>query len=105
MARRGGVWPGVGAIRCPDRLGAVSRRALGMGRTLGLDLGRSRALGVRALSLWALGERARAMGLGARSARGAAGLCARAGGMDRSAGVARRHRTRGGLVSTGTPGS
>ena len=52
------------------RLGAVPRRSLGMGRALGLDLDRRCPLGLRAVSLWALGVRGFLMVLGAGTACG-----------------------------------
>ena len=47
------------------RLGALPRRALGLGRPVGLDLGGRRALGLRRVPLRPLGESARHVGLGA----------------------------------------
>ena len=47
------------------RLDALPRRPLGLGRPLGLDLGRRRALGLRRVALRPLGQHRRHLGLGA----------------------------------------
>ena len=64
MVRQHGIRTGlVSAGRAG--LGTLPRGKLGLRCTLGLDLGRQRALGVRAVSLRPLGRRRRALGLGA----------------------------------------
>ncbi len=69
---RRGLVPDIGA----GRLGALPRGPLGLDRALGLELGGRRALGICAVSLWALGPPRRPLGLGARGVRPRAGLCA-----------------------------
>src|SRR5881392_3620291 len=61
------------------RLGAVPLRSLGLGRSLGLDLGRRCAMGIRTLSLRPLGMAVRTLGLVSRRLCPAAGMgaCAR----------------------------
>ena len=56
-----GTWreTGLGAERHAGRLGAVSRRPLDLAGTVGLDVGRRRAVGFRAVSLRPLGTRGR----------------------------------------------
>ncbi len=96
------------------RLGAVPRRPLGLRGALGLDLGRRRRVGLRAVPLRALGGDREPLGLGAgvRGARlGGAGrllcrpgLCAGAGELRRlRRGRGHRHRLRrlGRLVPAG----
>ena len=69
-----GTWrnePGYGNVWVPNRvccrLDAVPRRTLGMGRSVGLDLGGRCALGFRRVPLRPLGELERNVGLGAGS--------------------------------------
>src|SRR5438045_3056510 len=81
-------------------MGAVSLRPLGMGGAVGLDVGRRRPMGLRAVPLRPLGVLGRRLGLGAGPARRAAGVRTRA----------RRVRGRGGAqlrraVVTVRPGS
>ena len=66
VARRRGLRQRLVPESSGHRLGAVSRRPLGMGRPLGLDLGGRRALGLRRVALRPLDESARNMGLGTR---------------------------------------
>ena len=82
------------------RLGAVPLRPLGLGPPLGLDLGRRRAVGLRAVPLRPLGHGRRPLGLGAGPLRRAAGLRAGAGGLDRPRACQRR-RAGGGLGAAG----
>src|SRR5450830_1282068 len=64
MAHRPDLGHGVVPHRHRERLGALPLRALGMDRTLGLDLDRRRALGLCPLPLWALGADRAALVLG-----------------------------------------
>src|SRR5579872_1467317 len=90
-------------------LGSLSRRALGVDRTLGLDLGRRSALGLRSLSLWPVGFVWRTLGLDTGTLGSHAAVCPGTGGMGRRSkrrvGVQHefldRNRGRGGLVSVG----
>ena len=66
LARRGRLRQRVGAQPPRHRLGAVSRRPLGVDRSVGLDLGRQRAVGVRGIPLWPLGEHPGLPGAGCR---------------------------------------
>ncbi len=96
--------------RRAGRLGALSHRPLDLAGALGLDLGRRRALGLRAVSLRPLGLCRRQLGLGARPDRasratllraGAGGLRRRRGRrlrLERRAGRGRRGGRRRGLV-------
>ena len=75
-------------VRCPvdpdrdrGRLGAVPLRPLGLGAALGLDLGGRCTLGLCTFSLRPLGELARPLGLVPGHLRGAARVCACAGGL------------------------
>ena len=68
LDRRARIRPRVAAAVRRARLGAVSLRPLGLGRAVGLDLDRRRALGLRALPLRPLGVRASSLVLGAGSA-------------------------------------
>ncbi len=54
-------------IRC-RRIGRPTAKATGLGRAVGLDLGRCRALGICAVPLWALGAHSRAAGGGSPGA-------------------------------------
>ena len=67
---------------------------------LGLDLGRRRAVGLRAVPLWPLGRGGRPLVLGARALCRAAGVCAGAGGLGRPRACQRRCAG-GGLGATG----
>ena len=89
--------PALDAGQRRRRLGAVQRRPLGLGAPVGLDLGRCRAVGLRALPLWPLGQLSQPLVLGAWHLRCPAGLRAGAGSMDRRA--ARRR-----LVGVGRAG-
>ena len=84
------------------RLGAVSRRPLGVGRAMGLDVDRRGAVGLRAVPLWTLGPGRRRMGLGPRRDRRAPGVRAGARRVDRPARLERerddRQRAGGRLV-------
>ena len=78
-----GTWrtlPEYGAVWVPDArragLGAVSPRSLGVDLAVGLDVGRRRAVGLRAFPLRPLGARPRPLGVGAR-ARSCAARCTR----------------------------
>jgi hypothetical protein len=64
-------------------LGAVSLRSLGGRAALGLDLGRLRAVGLRAVPLRAVAVLRRALVLGPGLSRGATGLFTRDGGLGR----------------------
>jgi hypothetical protein len=87
-------------------LGALSRRALGMDCTLGLDLGGRSAVGIRTLSLWTLGFVWRTLGLDTGTVWSNAPLCSGTGGLGRRrkrrVGLQHeffdRHRRRCGLV-------
>src|SRR5207249_5970677 len=61
------------------RVGTVQHRALGLGSSLRLDVGRRRAVGLGAVSLWPLGLHRWLVGVGAGPDRGAARVrsCAR----------------------------
>src|SRR5438445_793477 len=63
--------------------GAVSLRPLGLGRAVGLDVDRRRALGLCAVPLRPLGLRGRGLGLGAGPRGGATGVRAGPGGVRR----------------------
>ena len=65
LAQRARLRQRLGADSRVCRLDAVPRRTLGMGRSVGLDLGRRCALGIRRVSLRPLGELQREMGVGA----------------------------------------
>src|ERR1700733_10959398 len=60
-------------------MGALYLRALGLDQSLGLDLGRRRALGICAFPLWPLGLRRRFLGLGSGALLRPSFLCPRAG--------------------------
>ena len=76
-----GVWLRVDAHAGCRRLVALPLRTMGVGRALGLDVDRRFAVGLRAVSLRALGTRAQSMVLGAGPAACAGGVCACAGGL------------------------
>ncbi len=84
-----GTWqelPEYGMVWQPQRqrrLGTVSSRPLGLDPAVGMDLGRRCRLGLRAVSLRALDLRQFRVVLGAGQSAPAAGLCTRAGRMDR----------------------
>jgi len=59
--------------RGAQRLGAVQLRSMGVDGAMGLDLGRRRALGLRAVPLRPLGPRRQPLGLGAGPVRAPAG--------------------------------
>ena len=61
------------------RLGALPHRAMDLGRAMGLDLGRQRAMGLCALALRALGDDRQSLVLGAGRVGSAASLGAGAG--------------------------
>ena len=85
------------------RLGALQRRALGLYRPVGLELGRQCTVGLCALPLRPLGLYATWLGLDSRAERRAPGLCTGAGRLRRRRRLVDRHRRRpGGLVSAGT---
>ena len=67
LARRRGLRQRLVPESGGDRLGAVPRRALGVGGSVGLDLDRRCALGLRRFPLRPLDEHSRRMGLGTRS--------------------------------------
>ncbi len=81
-------------------LGAVPRGSLGVDRSLGLDVGGRRALGLRAVSLRPLGVLARPLGVGAGPRRGASVLRSRAGCLREC-----RAGRRTGLVPAGAAGA
>jgi hypothetical protein len=85
------------------RMGALSRRPLGLDFSLGLDLGGRRSVGLCAVSLRTLGDGRRPLGLGCWTGGRCAGLRARAGGLPWN----RRHRIRRqcGMVPAGPAGS
>src|SRR5689334_18807145 len=85
--------------RCP-RLGAVPLRPLDLEIAVGLDLDRRYALGLRALSLRALGASSNRLGVGARSAPSPGRVCARARALDTRASRSRAWR----VVSARTGG-
>ena len=88
------------------RLGTLPLRALGLGGAVGLDLDRTRALGLRALPLRPLGTHPRRLGLDSWRPHRPPGVRAGAGGLDPHTG--RRsigkhpHHPAGRLVSAGT---
>src|SRR5436190_992674 len=65
MARRGGLRQRLGAEGCPRGLGALSRRPLGLGRPVGLDVGGRCTMGLCGVPLRALGLRRFELVLGA----------------------------------------
>ncbi len=73
------LWPGLVSGRSAGWLGALSLRPLGVDATLGPDVDRRPALGLRAVSLRTMGDDRRAMGLGPGRPGRARGLCAGAG--------------------------
>ena len=102
LARDARLRPGVVPARGPRRLGALSRRPLGVGRAVGLDVDRRGAVGLRAVPLRTVGAGRRRVGLGSRRGRRAPGVCAGARRVDRPARLERerddRQRARGRLV-------
>ena len=83
LARRSDLRQRLDADPCRRRLDAVPRWPLGLGRSVGLDLGRRRALGLCRVALRPLGQHQRQLGLGARPAARTGGVCAGAGGIRR----------------------
>src|SRR5271165_6675588 len=57
----------LGPDQRPSRLGSLPVRALGLDRSLGLDLGRFRTVGLCAVPLWSMGVLRRFLGLGSGS--------------------------------------
>ena len=78
VASRAGVRERLDADAGGLGLGAVSRWSLGLGRPLGLDLGRRGSLGLRRFALRSMGQHRRQLGLGTRSGRGTRSVCASA---------------------------
>ena len=72
------------------RLGALSRRILDRSRRLGTDVGRRRALGIRAVSLRPLGAHPGSLGMVSRRLCRATGLGAGVGRLGRRTGLASR---------------
>ncbi len=94
LACRIGLRQRVGAEPGGRRLGPLSRRPLGMDRSVGLDLGRRRAVGLRRVALRPLGEHPQPVVLGAGAGRRACRLCAGAGRLCRREQFPGRHRRR-----------
>ena len=86
------------------RLGAVSQWLLDRSRRVGSDVGRCRALGLRAVPLRPLGAHPRPLGMVSGRLRGEAGLGARARRLGRRAGVARLRRFRRADLRLGAAG-
>ena len=80
------VWRRLDPARGRCRLGALPQRAMGVGRTVGLELGWPGAMGLCALPLRSLGAPPRRLGLGTGHADCTARLCAGDGGLDRNTG-------------------
>jgi FecR protein len=76
-----GLWHMLAAHRPGSGLGAIPFRTLDLGRSLGLDVGGKRTLGIRSIPLWTLGFRRDRMDMGSGTQRCAAGLCSGIGGL------------------------
>src|ERR1700733_9623156 len=75
------------------RVGALSVRPLGMGRTLGMVMDRKRTLGILSFSLWPVASYRTCVGLAARSHRATTCVHTRLGGFFRRSGVFHRSKS------------